>query len=848
MTNLRQQAGNPSLGEMETWGTHQDPAVKMGKSKLSSWFNGVSVPDEGRPFTMLIELLEARAQRKSGEQSRGIHWWRELRNAADRGKSTAAEESAEAPSIALSRQNVGREHLSEGAEQAERHAEPSALRDLPSPLHAWTAQRLGVHPAFSGHPSDEGSVFVLPTYVHRTHDSRLHRLLATAVDSARPLLILITGESCTGKTRTAYEAIHATIPREFDLLCPVDAHSLLSALSAGLVSSRTVLWLDEAWDYLAGDVGETAAAALLRRLDGDGPLVVIATLWPEQEEELTASARQQGRDTHRLARKLLSQAHHVYVPRSFTDGLEDACDAAAQDQALTAALDTGTCELTQVLAAGPELVKHYEHAVGEHGPYGKAVISAALDADRLNVTQPLPLGFLEAAASGYLTDAERAAAGPDWFAAALVYARIRIKQTIECLQYAPSPTGMGPLPGMVLVNDYLRQHGRRVRRTFFPAAPFWDATEHLTTPADLHALGESAYCRGRLRRAAQLFCAAADAGHTEGLLSLAELRRDISFGRDEEVQVLCQAAAEAGSAEALVRLATMQEGAENSTEAERLYQEAAVAGHGKALEALARIRGNAGDWETAERLARQAAAAGEVHALVSLAKARKDAGDQEESGRLYLAAIKSGAGYAVPELASLRGSWNQLEPLWQEAAAAGDSLSLSQLAQLKERQGEFDEAERLYRTAAATGYGFALANLARIREQAGDSRVAEQLACQAAEVSGSADVLWSLMLKRRKSGDSEKAEELLRIAVASGDSKPLRLLAEQCLGAGDRKRAERFACQALDGGNPFHDPIPELALLARVHGEDGLSYRRHGVEDDGTMAMPWQWPKPRTTP
>ncbi|WP_328743781.1 hypothetical protein OHT57_00385 [Streptomyces sp. NBC_00285] len=79
------------------------------------------------------------------------------------------------------------------------------------------------------------------------------------------LLVVVRGESCTGKTRTAVEALTAAVPDDFQLLFPTDADSLLAALAADVLSPRSVLWLNEAQDYLDGPVGEAAAAALLRR-------------------------------------------------------------------------------------------------------------------------------------------------------------------------------------------------------------------------------------------------------------------------------------------------------------------------------------------------------------------------------------------------------------------------------------------------------------------------------------------------------------------------------------------------------------------------------------------------------
>ena len=56
----------------------------------------------------------------------------------------------------------------------------------------------------------------------------------------------------------------------------------------------------------------------------------------------------------------------------------------------------------QFLAGAPELLARYRNAP----PAARALIHAAMDARRLTRAVGLPQAFLEAAAPGYLTDAE----------------------------------------------------------------------------------------------------------------------------------------------------------------------------------------------------------------------------------------------------------------------------------------------------------------------------------------------------------------------------------------------------------------------------------------------------------
>jgi hypothetical protein len=67
----------------------------------------------------------------------------------------------------------------------------------------WTALDLGVHRPIvvdTAHQSQS-----LPLYVERAHDDRLRGLLAEVVVEPRNVMVVLTGGSCTGKTRSAWE-------------------------------------------------------------------------------------------------------------------------------------------------------------------------------------------------------------------------------------------------------------------------------------------------------------------------------------------------------------------------------------------------------------------------------------------------------------------------------------------------------------------------------------------------------------------------------------------------------------------------------------------------------------------
>ena len=90
---------------------------------------------------------------------------------------------------------------------------------------------------------------------------------------------------------------------------------------------------------------------------------------------------------------------------------------------LLAARSAPDGEVIQFLAGAPELLARYRNAP----PAAAALIYAAMDARRLGMGAGLPQAFLEAAAPGYLTDAEWDGLGEDWLEQALAYAAVPCK-------------------------------------------------------------------------------------------------------------------------------------------------------------------------------------------------------------------------------------------------------------------------------------------------------------------------------------------------------------------------------------------------------------------------------------
>jgi hypothetical protein len=237
--------------------------------------------------------------------------------------------------------------------------------------------RLGVHETIRvpGVPGE-----ILPEYVPRDVDDAEHGVRAQVAAAAdRGGFVLLVGGSSVGKTRCAFEAVTALLPGWW-LVHPADPAEV--AALAAAPPPRMVVWLDELQRYLDGEHGLTGG--LVRALLGaPHPVVIIATVWPDRYTAWTAVPVPGGADPHARERQVLDQAAVIRIAPEFTAAERDrARAAAARDPRLAVALEAGGYELTQTLAAAPQLVARWEDPQTA-SPYAWAVLTAALDAVRL---------------------------------------------------------------------------------------------------------------------------------------------------------------------------------------------------------------------------------------------------------------------------------------------------------------------------------------------------------------------------------------------------------------------------------------------------------------------------------
>ncbi|MFF4215286.1 tetratricopeptide repeat protein [Streptomyces nondiastaticus] len=841
--------------------------LRVSPTTIGSWLRGHRIPQQQDTLASLVTMLHGEADRLGvaipPAQGRLLEaeTWRTRHQRIMRRRADAGGEQVQATQALMS------------LREQEAKARYAALQDKPRSLANWTPQQLGVHPAIRRIAPNEHDMFVLPRYFERRHDHVLREHLSTTAADGKTALVVLRGASCTGKTRTAYEAVRTCLP-EWDLVFPKTVENLLALLAAGPLPANTVLWLNEAQNYLIGAMGEAAAASLRTQLEHSGPVVVIATLWTNYHRDLTETpAGAEDRFPH--ARALLNSVAPIDVPVAFTSQDLRALRTVAhdsRDSSLSIAARTSpNGAVAQTLAAGPQLVDHYERAELPPECFGKAIITAAMDAHRLGWAASLPAEFLKAAAPGYLTDDQRANATTDWFIQAINFARAKIKGVASALEQIPCSSGMGALPDQFRLADYLAHHARSTRWDLCPPASFWDAAgKHLPPIPDLSALARAAERRGRYRIAAVLAERAAAVDEPHGLYLLARARE--RSGDLISAEELYRLAADRGSARGLMEWAVIRENNGDLATAERLAQQAANAGDVLPLQRLAIHREKNGDQDGAERLARWAMKAGGDVVWSSLVGIRRSSDDVQGAERAAKAMADAGSPYKLADLWLRRrqaGDLERVEQLLAPLVHAGEARALMSLARQREVSGDLDDAVRLLQRAASQGNEAAQGNLAllykasgdiegalrlygqltalgsingwtslvRLTEESGDRQGAERLAREAADA-GIPYGLSTLAGMRYKAGYQQLAEEMFRQAHSAGflSNNMLTGLARRHRGDGNLKEAERLAREAVDSGDP-----QALRLLAELRVEAGdhtsaEQLMRYGLNADGSIA------------
>lgn len=728
------------------------------------------------------------------------------------------------------------------------------------PIAAADPFDLEVHEAIIvDHATDDGGP--LPAYFRRPFDDEL----GTAVNQAlagRSAMKVLLGDSSTGKTRAAWEAIQR-LPGEWRLWHPAAPEDLLAAID--LVGPQTVLWLNEINRYLlSGDTDrdEQVASRLtgLLRSARCAPVLVLGTAWHEHWATMTTAPR----DERAQTKSLLARCP-IRVPETLSEDeltILTAGSEATDERMLQAARLAESGHVIQYLAGGPAQLERYETG----SPTARAVLQAAMDARRLGHSLDLPHAFLKNAAAEYLTSLQRDLARPDWFTRAVEYLSAPCRGVRGPLTPAPGLSLPDlPEPSHYRLSDFVELHARRHRELNCPGEGFWSAAvQHAASAGDKVTLSRAALARGMTTDAEALAMVAAEEGEGAALSTLALWLED--RGKGEDALSYFELAAELGDAEAQVHLAWRYERAQLLDEAERWYRKAVESsGRFDAAAGLASVLSQRGEDTAAERLyeavldrgffgaraveyqARWLADCDQHERALHLATRSFEAGNSEaftglawaymytdtpRAIEVFLHAMEAGDTNAPRELAWVyeeEGDTARAEHFCEIAVSMGETNALRGLGMIRRSKGGYRSAAGLLWRAYNLGVGHALPELARLREEQGDLKRAERLyrrILQEGDPSAEADLvrilettgrtrqaeelaarsvtlIEALACARAARGESEAAEQLLIPAIRQGDPHLLLTLAALRRQRGDTAGAERTLRQAQDAGVRF---------------------------------------------
>ncbi|WP_155980830.1 tetratricopeptide repeat protein [Nocardia sp. CNY236] len=560
---------------------------------------------------------------------------------------------------------------------------------------------LGATPSRFGNHGDYG---LRDPYVPRTFNAVDARVAHALHD---PRIVIVTGPSKAGKTRTAFEAIRTGCPTAA-LVAPAPSmlHILVWHSRISATSDPIVVWLDDLDRFLT-HTNALTPVLLARLFARNGPTTVIATLRSEARDRLRGNLG----EFHRNTRLVLERAVVIDLAATSDDPAEQ--DAAAQ---IYPDHDFSVYGLGELLAGAPEMLARYDDS-RHTDPLQHAVIDTVIDWARVGRRDPIPQPMLI-----------------DLAAQAIRSTRPDIEFTHECVHRAlvaarKPPTGAGRVAALISSHIDDRTRGYRPFDYLLAAADgqgraprhipdtFWQKVIAQTANEVLLTIGFTALERKNWQVAFPIIVQAASDGEPEamyawGVLLLLGNQLDLAESWLRESITACTT-----HARAMFHLGVVHDRRGNRPEAESWYRNAAELGHAEAMCRLAiRLDGRRQNTE-AEAWYLKAARAGDSVAMFNLGARCLQRGETSAADAWFLEAAEAGQPRAMSNVAitlEKRGDIIEAERWYQKAVAADDLPAMNNLAVILERRGELDTAEILLRRASDAGHPSAMMNLAQL--------------------------------------------------------------------------------------------------------------------------------------
>ncbi|MEW1926461.1 tetratricopeptide repeat protein [Streptomyces sp. NPDC088360] len=702
--------------------------------------------------------------------------------------SRAAESAAQAQDALERMPGGGKVPL---AEEVTDRAQLGIHEALPLPVGA--AEKLGLSPE-------------LPSYVPRDVDADLRTALQAMTTTGG--FVLLIGPAAAGKTRCAWEAIRAVLPK-WRFLMPATAVDLTALADGGTDLKHRVIWLNETQQYLTGP--DPLRASTLRRILADRahPVILVGTIWPDTYEQLRTPTREtreseegseSREDLNQNSRDALELARRFRLTSWSVREKERAQELAPLDPRIAqAAGHGGPTGLSQALSAAPELIHRWELA---DDPYGQAVITAAVAARRCGHPPLLSSALLAELAQEYLTGPQRAAADAAWFPAALQWACRPVLNSGGIAPLQPHADAVGQ-PVTYAVSDILTDHTTPDLSGPPEQIPtsIWTRLISLATPHACTPIGATAYFAGRHVQAHTFFHRAADAGDAEAMFILGAL-----FGEqqdEESARTWYTRAADDGHTGAMNNLGALLAEQQDAEGARTWFIRAADIGHTGAMNNLGVLLRDQGDVEGARIWFTRAAGPRHTDAMFNLGVLLHDQQDTAQALTWFTRAADAGHTDAMFNLGVLlrgQGDKEGARTWYTRAADNGHTRAMNNLGALASEQQDAEGARTWYARAADAGHTGAMINLGiQLRDQ-GDVEGARGWYAKAV-TAGDTRAMGNLGFLLYEEGDAEGARTWYARAADAGHTDAMLILGVLLQNQGDKEGARAWYTQAVKGGH-----------------------------------------------
>ncbi|MBT2231669.1 tetratricopeptide repeat protein [Nonomuraea sp. NEAU-A123] len=677
---------------------------------------------------------------------------------------------------------------------------------------------LGVHPAATTDTNHD--IDRLPPYVKRD----AHVKLREAFDVGG--MVILEGPSSAGKTRLAFECMHAYAPDRL-LIVPNNLTALREITKEPVRLRNSVIWLDDVERYLAsGGLDGAVLDALVPHEIVD--VLVLATLRAEARKELTSPDLETA--TARSVEEIMRRARVIPLERALSPDEQARAQELRADKRIAAALDQTTgAGFSEYLAASPAILERWQSAYrGEH-PVAGAIISAAIDIRRVGYQAPVPRELLAKTYTHYLDPRIRHRSDLSTFDEGLAWATQLVKGASACLTQDASDT-FHPF-------DYLIDHVQHASDLHQIPSTLWPEVLAHASIADTVIIGLSASFADQRKVSEQAFRRAAETGNIGAMYSLGVILK--SAGQTKEAEQWYRRAAETGHPDAMNNLGILLNNTDRTSEAEQWYRRAAETGNTSAMYNLGILLDNVGNPEEAEQWYRRVAEIGHTNAMRNLGILLAKANRTEEAEQWYRRAAENGHANAMHNLGILLAETDRTEEAeqwYRRAANKGHTGAIYSLGNLSSNKGRVEEAEQWWRHAARTGHTNAMNRLANLLKKKGRVEEAEQWWHQAAQA-GDTDAIYNLGVLLATTGQTEEAEQWYRRAAENSHANAMYNLGILLIETDRTEEAGQWWHQAAQAG--YTEAMYNLGVLLAATGqtEEAEQWYRRAAENGYTDAM-----------